>query len=270
MSPPGTAPPRQVTALRNRIAELEDEVKLRDQLHRVRERVEELELEVKCKDALLAARARREKDEDQAALARVEAAEKPLTAAGENLTKKLGDGWVPLPLLPSSRQDGNPLGSSRSKRFTARGTSRAASVLSGSTCLHSVREDLESRASRASFSSTASWRTPTSHRARIRSQSQTPLVRMSGAPPLQHGGFTRFANVAGFVPDQKSCEGVTAGMGMCMNAPKRAPRHVGPQMPRNTDMRVLPINEYDHAYDSRHAPSAQPGFRKSIDGLNYA
>jgi len=53
-------PPKKVNVMRERVAELEEELRAADALLKVKQRVDELEMEVKCKDALIAARVKRE------------------------------------------------------------------------------------------------------------------------------------------------------------------------------------------------------------------
>jgi len=284
--------------MRERVAELEEELLAADALLKVKQRVDELEMEVKCKDALIAARVKREAEEDRQARERAVKNEKADPDAGTNLASKLGGNWVsvdvgcaaggapgpvstrarvmpvtksmtsPKSRVPSRAMSSLPIhrpltGASRPPCSTR----RSASVCS--TLRHLPPETPHQRPSLVPPSLQLSNAPPPGLHT-LPSARQPPasamsgLATMDGVTQMNAGGFTRFHNKAGVIMTQKSIYGQSAGMGMVMHPPKPHRRVLqGPRVPRQMDMRILPLNGYEPMYKSTHESLLLVGDNKS-------
>ena len=93
----------------------------------------------------------------------------------------------------------------------------------------------------------SNWRTSRQVTAR---SIASPLAPFGGVSPQLMGGFTRSQNNAGVVWNQKSALGQSAGMGMMMEPLRKSKRKAQLAVPRDTEVRVIPLNEYGSAYSS--------------------
>jgi len=79
---------------------------------------------------------------------------------------------------------------------------------------------------------------------------ESPLAALGGLPATMLGGYTRGQANAGVVWNQKSALGQSAGMCMMMEPLPKSKRKAAMARPRDTEVRVIPINDYDTAYTS--------------------
>jgi len=78
----------------------------------------------------------------------------------------------------------------------------------------------------------------------------SPLAAMGGVQLNLQGGFTRSDNRTGVVWNQKSVLGQSAGMCMMMEPVKKSLRKERVARPMDTEVRVIPINDYESMYAS--------------------
>jgi len=292
------APSRKVSVLRDRVATLEEELRTLDQLQLVQQRVQELEMEVKCKDALVKARQKREAEDNATAMASVLAKETPVKDT--TLASQLGNDWVTIDVGKAAKtgqqqpvttqRSVSSIGTATQRSSRGKVTRRAASTMPLATSIpeaepvgipkneagvslrpvmppgthltfftgHSAQSTRQRRLTQRS-------RAPTSCSAStLGTPLATPLARMDG--PMSHcsAPFSRYHNKNGVVLDQASAYGQSAAMGMVMHPPKPTRKlKQGPRVPRVTEMRVLPLNEFDNMHQSNHAALSHVGYPMS-------
>jgi len=89
----------------------------------------------------------------------------------------------------------------------------------------------------------------------------SPLVPFKAVEPHFSAAFTRGCNKAGILWDQPGVNGQSAEMGMLMQPPPARRKLLkGPQIPRHTEVRVLPLNQFDPAYPSTHPSLSHVGY----------